>query len=352
MEGNAMEDVWTAPPLETALSETALSAAPTREATPDLGPVGKELGLPSLQLGALAGDASLCAPCTEQSCSLLGSAAGAETARQAARVRELGSELSELAGLRLVSDRQKDECPVCLVAFEDNYPISRAAGAFECRHDVCFACSKRLLINAVSDPTVPTCHAFRCPLCRAHGCVDRDDGVHSPRWLQRMLMSEEVVEAQALGARLHIDQAPMRIQFAARTAAEQIAALQRLISGGDGGGDDADFEHVLEAMREASEVEVEVVYDTDEGEGPVGWAVYSPSREAHGSDEGGEGEGWESTRNAAEDLEMARRAVMQAAHTEPQRDAADADAEAPARVELAADEYEVVNWDAAPPLAD
>jgi hypothetical protein len=236
MEGNAMEDVWTAPPLETALSETALSAAPTREATPDLGPVGKELGLPSLQLGALAGDASLCAPCTEQSCSLLGSAAGAETARQAARVRELGSELSELAGLRLVSDRQKDECPVCLVAFEDNYPISRAAGAFECRHDVCFACSKRLLINAVSDPTVPTCHAFRCPLCRAHGCVDRDDGVHSPRWLQRMLMSEEVraapravswfltspthrraprqvVEAQALGARLHIDQ----VRFPLRT---------------------------------------------------------------------------------------------------------------------------------------
>lgn len=157
----------------------ACSAAPTRESSPALPPsakLGAEPQVPRLLL--VDTDAALL--------------------RRLAVARE--AELEVLRAQRCVSARARPECPVCLCPFDDagTYPSARPSEcAFECgRHDVCYGCAHRLLVTAMTHMGEETKKAFRCPLCRAHGCVDRDDGVRTPDWLKLQLARPDVVAAR------------------------------------------------------------------------------------------------------------------------------------------------------------
>ena len=110
-----------------------------------------------------------------------GSGADAESA--AAQAAELlTAELCDLTARRCVSERPADEgpdgCPVCMEPYDEGpgcCPSARAAGAFECEHSLCFGCSRKLLITAAGAGAERASLVFRCPLCRAGGCLDRSD---------------------------------------------------------------------------------------------------------------------------------------------------------------------------------
>ena len=110
-----------------------------------------------------------------------GSGADAESA--AAQAAELlTAELCDLTARRRVSERPADEgpdgCPVCMEPYDAGpgcCPSARAAGAFECEHSLCFGCSRKLLITAAAAGAERASLVFRCPLCRAGGCLDRSD---------------------------------------------------------------------------------------------------------------------------------------------------------------------------------
>jgi hypothetical protein len=110
-----------------------------------------------------------------------GSADAEPAAAQAAEL--LTAELCDLTARRCVRERPADECPVCMEPYDEGpgcYPSARAAGAFECEHSLCFGCSRKLLITAAGAGAERASLVFRCPLCRANGCLDRADPNPNP----------------------------------------------------------------------------------------------------------------------------------------------------------------------------
>ena len=160
--------------------------------------------------------------------------ADAESHLAAVQAAELlTTELRELTALRCVSERPRDECPVCMEPYDEGpgcYPSARAAGAFECEHSLCYGCSRKLLVTAAAAGAERASLVFRCPLCRADGCLDRTD-VPTPAWLLSQQADPEVVSARAAAAAREDEQAPLRLRLATSSAADQIAALRQLIAG-------------------------------------------------------------------------------------------------------------------------
>lgn len=200
--------------------EDGLSEAATRENTPTLqADHGKPLPhLPSLLPGPPAG-----APSTAE-WSMADTVLLSDAAVQLAAVRARAMELEALTALACVSQRPCEECPVCFASYEEGcYPSARAAGAFECGHSICFGCSHRLLVTAAAAGPSRSLSVYRCPLCRADGCLDRED-VPTPVWLRGQLASQEVIDAREAAAKEEEEQAPLRLRLAASSASEQIAA--------------------------------------------------------------------------------------------------------------------------------
>ena len=197
------------------------------------------------------------------------------------------AELRELTALRCVSERHRDECPVCFAPYDEGcYPSARAAGAFECDHTLCFGCSRKLLITAAGERRSLI---FRCPLCRADGCLDRAD-VPTPAWLLNQLADVEVVSARDAATVREEEQAPIRLRLAASSAADQVAALHRLIAGDSAPAADIHRLLALLAARGAAEVpeeeaavEEEVV---EEGGGGGHGALEEEEGAAAGEDAG------------------------------------------------------------------
>ena len=166
--------------------------------------------------------------------------ADADSHLAAAQAAELlTAELRALTALRCVSELPRDECPVCMEPYDEGpgcYPSARATGAFECEHSLCFGCSRRLLVTAAAAGAERASLVFRCPLCRADGCLDRAD-VPTPAWLLSQQADPEVVSARAAAAAREDEQAPLRLRLATSSAADQIAALRQLITGDSAPGD-------------------------------------------------------------------------------------------------------------------
>ena len=262
------------------LFECATSAAPTRNATPVISALPASKGLPNLLLSAATKQLAVAG----EEFSLLGatpepglplSSTSLELVHQARMVTARMAELQVIIELQLVRGRERHECPVCLRAYDDIcYPSARAKGAFECRHDVCYRCSHQLLLTAVSTPSEMQ-RIYRCPLCRAAGCINHDS-VRTPDWLKIQLRSAEVVKAKEEGE-FEEHQAPLRIRRAAASVAEQIQALQRLLGSVSGGDFDSEYLRMLGAVGGASEVEVEMFEVMDEeAEGAVDVVVDGP----------------------------------------------------------------------------
>ena len=159
------------------------------------------------------------------------------------------SEVASIADLKVVSRDTHDECPVCLSAYaEQRFPRARRPrDGFACSHSICYDCSLRLLMSVGQ---------YRCPLCRANGTAVAD--AWAPTWLREQMALPAVIAAREEAVRALERSAPAAIRRAAMTAQQQIAALMRLMDG------DADFERVREAVREASEVAVQV-HGAEEG---------------------------------------------------------------------------------------
>ena len=154
--------------------------------------------------------------------------ADAESHLAAAQAAELLT--AELTALRFVSERPtRDECPVCLEPYDEGpgcYSSARAAGAFECEHSLCFGCSRKLLVTAAAAGAEHASLVFRCPLCRADGCLDRSD-VPTPAWLLSQQAEPEVLSARAAAAAREDEQAPLRLRLATSSAADQVRGRGR-----------------------------------------------------------------------------------------------------------------------------
>ena len=152
------------------LDASLLSLQPSSAATADTANFFHGLRTAVL-VSAIAYD---CADCA-------GSADAESAAAQAAEL--LTAELCDLTARRCVRERSADECPVCMEPYDEGpgcCPSARAAGAFECEHSLCFGCSRKLLITAAGAGAERASLVFRCPLCRANGCLDRADPNPNP----------------------------------------------------------------------------------------------------------------------------------------------------------------------------
>ena len=185
------------------------------------------------------------------------------------------AEAENLRSLRCVSGRTRAECPICLTFYDEIcYPTGCAKGAFECQHDLCYRCSHTLLVVAASGAGgADARRVYRCPLCRAGGCIDCTDGPPAPDWLRMQLASAEVVEAREATA-LQIEEEHLRLQGAARTAADQLRALMRLLGSNEGteaGDSDSPYMRFLDVVHGALEVDVEVVMEAEDLREVLSW---------------------------------------------------------------------------------
>ena len=182
---------------------------------------------------------------------------------------ERQAEVEELMTRRCVTADREAECPICLCPFEERrYPECRVPqGAFSgCAHAVCRECCTRLLITAADSVATVLSHEYRCPMCRAAGVAACD----APPWLRTLIASDDVAAARQAAKRRAEDSAPIAVRRAAATAAENIAALRRIVLGASGAGVPfGDSERLQRAIRAASSVLVEVEEDEDGTEGEV-----------------------------------------------------------------------------------
>jgi hypothetical protein len=152
----------------------------------------------------------------------------------APRKAALAAELEALRGSRCVSRLPDEECPICLADYpETPFPVVRVPrGAFMCCHAVCRPCIQRLLVVSAEAVGRSMPQPVRCPLCRAEGVRAAD----APPWYRVLLESDEVVAARAAAKQRFEDSGPAAVHMAAATAAQNIAALHRLIFGSAGAG--------------------------------------------------------------------------------------------------------------------